>query len=208
MSEQTRYNAMGLLEGYDPETGEVLWVEKKKGVAPGPKKVGYPRGRPRKIDRSPTHVVLDGNGKKVEVLKGTDPSTLPRCTWPYNQITADHICDRISEGKTLDEIGLMEGYPSTNIIKSWTRLYPDFKRQLKIARAERAEHFHDEIIKLARDPSENQAKSERLKFESLKWAASVGDPDTYGNKVKHSGDPDAPIGFIVDTGIRRGEETE
>jgi len=33
----------------------------------------------------------------------------------------------------------------------------------------------------------------------------VRDRDTYGRTTKITGDPNAPIGFIVDTGIRREE---
>jgi hypothetical protein len=198
----------GRLEGVDEETGKVVWVEKKPEQATtGPRKAGRPRGRPAHAEPgSKMHTVLDGNGKQQLVPKGTDPSTLPYAVWPFNPVTANHVCNLITEGKTISQIGLMPGFPPKNTILHWARKYPEFREELKVAREMRAEHFHDEIIKLTDEVKENTAKSARVKFDALKWAAGVNDPNVYGPQTKITGDPNAPLQILVSTGVPAPEK--
>lgn len=206
MGEETRVSADGRLEGYDPETGEVLWVEKKRGIDPTkPIQTGRRRGRPcRSQDEPREHVILDGNGRKITVPKGTNPDTLPRTVWPYAKVTCDHICNLISEGKTLSQIGLMEGLPTTNVIMNWLRDYPEFRSAMKVAREMRAEIFHDKIIQVAHDAKETTAKRDRLKLDAYKWVSQVNDPGTFGQQTKVVGDASAPLRIVVETGVRLG----
>jgi hypothetical protein len=206
MSEKTRVAADGLLEGYDPETGEVLWREKKKGVDPTrPKVRGYPRGRPRKADPSPTHVILDGNGRRVLAPKGTNPDVLPRAVWPFSQVTCDHILNLIADGNTITTIGLMEGLPTKNVIQSWLRDYPEFRQKMKIAREVRAESFHDKIVDLVDTVEEDTAKRDRVKLDALKWAAEVNNPEVYGKQTNVKGSV-AAVQIIIETGVPRSVE--
>ena len=206
MGEKTRIAADGLLEGYDPETGEVLWREKKKGVDPTrPKKVGYPKGRPRKCDPSPVHVILDGNGRRIVAPKGTNPDDLPRAVWPYSQVTCDHILNLVAAGKTLSQIGLMEGLPTYNVIQNWLREYPEFRQKMKVAREVRAEAYHDKIVELVDTVEEDTAKRDRVKLDALKWAAQVNNPEVYGNQTKVVGSAPA-VQIIIETGVPREEK--
>lgn len=201
MGEKTRIATDGLLEGYDPETGAVLWREKKKDVDPTkPIRRGAPRGRPAFSDSH--HIVIDGNGKKIRVPKGTNPDQLPHTVWPYSKITCDHICNLVSEGHTLSEIGLMEGLPNKTCIQNWQREYPEFRQAMKVARELRAEVFHDKIVEVAKNAKESTAKRDRLKLDAYKWVAGVNDPGTFGNQTKIVGDANAPLKLIVETGVR------
>lgn len=201
MAEKTRIAADGLLEGYDTETGQVLWRERKKNVDPTkPGKRGPKRGRPTFPD--PNHQVLDGDGHLVTVLKGTNPDLLPHTVWPYAKVTCDHICNLIAEGHTLTEIGLMQGVPTKNVIATWQRDYPEFRAAMKLAREMRAETFHDKIVKLAKDTKESTAKSDRLKLDAYRWVAGVNAPAVFGNQTKITGDPNAPLKIVVETGVR------
>ncbi len=206
MAEKTRIAADGRMEGYDPETGAVLWREKKKSVDPTqPRKIGYPKGRPR-ATASAAHYVLDGNGRQVMVPKGTNPDDLPRVAWPFSQVTCDHILNLVSEGHLISKIGLMQGLPNYNVIKNWLREYPEFREKMKIAREIRAETFHDKILEMADGVKESDSKASRVKLDAWKWAAGVGSPDQYGNQTKVVGG--AAIQIIIETGVPRGEPVD
>jgi hypothetical protein len=201
VGEATRIAADGLLEGYDTETGTVLWREKKKDVDPTkPMRRGGKRGRPAFTDTH--HTVIDGNGRKIRVPKGTNPDYLPHTVWPYSKVTCDNICMEISEGATLSEVSLMEGFPSRKVIFNWLREYPEFRQAMKIARELRAEHFHDKIVGVAKNAKEKTAKRDRLQLDAYKWVAGVNDPGTFGNQTKIVGDANAPLKLIVETGVR------
>jgi hypothetical protein len=146
---------------------------------------------------------LDSAGRKIRVPKGTNPDHIPRRVWPFSEVTCMHICQKIGEGCTLREIGLMEGFPPKNVIDMWSRKYPEFREELRQARASRAEYFHDEIIEVARNTDEFKNKADRLKIDTYKWVAAVNDPNTYGNQTKLTGDPNAPLSFVIETGVRR-----
>ena len=202
MAERIRTNAQGIVEGYDDETGEVLWVQAQKPTKSGkPRRVSGP-GKGVATDTKETHhFVLDGNGRKIWVPKGTNPDHLPKTVWPYSQVTADQVLAKITEGYTVTQIGKMEGFPPQHTIYKWVRQVPEFRNQMKLARSDRAEFFHDKVIESAEKADPENVQAERLRVDAYKWAASVGDPDQYGTRVKHAGDVDAPLGFIVVTGV-------
>jgi hypothetical protein len=208
MGEKTRMNALGLVEGYDEATGKVLWTEKKiPDQDPlAPKKRGRPRGRPTKASTETHHFVVGPNGKKIWVPKGTNPDHMPKLVWPFSEVTCGFICQMVTEGKTIREISLTEGFPPKNVIDHWARKYPEFREDLRLARIARAEYYHDEIIEIAHKTKKSTINEDRLKSEIFKWGAAVGDPDTYGNRTKISGDPNAPLQLLVDTGVRRAED--
>jgi hypothetical protein len=202
MGEKTRINSAGFLEGYDEETGKILWTQKRDAQDPtAPVRRGRPRGRPTKKDTSTHHHVLDASGRKVWVPKGTNPDNFPRLEWPYSQVTAMHICQKVSEGETLTDIGRMEGFPPKNVIDHWSRKYSEFKDELKQARLQRAEHYHDRVFEIAKATRSDTNKEDRLKIEAYKWGAQVGDPEQFGNRTKVTGDGDNPLRFVIDTGI-------
>lgn len=203
-------NEAGFIEGIDPETGDVLWTEKRKTVVKNGKivKASSPgRGRRKKEDKETHHFVKDGRGELLWVPKGTNPDHLPKVAWPYNQTTCNHICQLLTEGKTLKEIGATQGFPPTGVIYGWARKYPEFRAEIKKAKEARAEWYADQVMEIAfKDIDPREVNVERLRADILKWGAEVGNPDEYGKKTKISGDANAPIQFIVDTGVRRAED--
>lgn len=202
-----RKNDLGDLEAVDPDTGEILWTQARKTVLKEGKilrKSSPGRGRRTKSDSETHHYVIDGRGEKLWVPIGTNPDNLPRVVYPYSQVTVNNILEKITEGETIRSIGRMEGLPTANVIHQWLREHKDFQAQMREARKARAEHFHDMVFETAKQAKKKTIQEDRLKVEAFKWGAQVGDPDAYGNKTKVSGDPDAPIAFVIDTGIRRG----
>lgn len=195
----------GTLELVDPTTGEVLAREKRNPAALERTKNGGKLGPAGDYPpQSKTHHwILDKHGRRCWVPKGTNPDQLPGLIYPYAETTADHICRFLVEGNTLDAIGKMPEMPPIHILYKWMARYPEFKTRVKEARKLRAENFHDKALETAKNSKESRVQSDRLKVETLKWAAERGDPDSYGKQTKIVGDPERPIAILVDTGIVR-----
>jgi hypothetical protein len=194
------------MEGIDPETSEVVEVEKRKEMVRNGVKVKASspgRGRRKKEDKNTHHYVIDGTGKKLWVPKGTNPDHLPVTIYPYSQTTCDHILQLVTEGKTIQEIGLTEGLPPAHIIHKWLRLHPEFKAGMKQAKEARAEFFADKVIEIANQGTvhHKDVPFEKLKADIYKWGASVGDAEQYGSRTKVVGDPNAPVAFTIVTGV-------
>lgn len=200
----------GTLECIDVETGHVIEVEKKKEF--DRKGTRYVRGGPgrgrRSRDGSDTHHWVMIGKNKMWVPKGTNPDDQAKVVWPFSQSLCDTIAELISEGKTLSQICTIEGFPPAGVINKWQMAHPETKAQFKEARAMRAQVFHDLTIETAEHSEPETAASDKLLVDTYKWAAEVGDRETYGKQQKITGDPNAPIGFIIDTGIRRPSDVQ
>jgi hypothetical protein len=126
--------------------------------------------------------------------------------WGYHEAYGHIIANYISQGKTIKEVTELAGMPSRNTISNWQAKNDDFRNLMEQARKDRAEAFHDEI---ASDISEDHAadkdeiQARKLKLDRLKWLASKGDPERYGDRTKVSGDSNAPLQIVVSTGIIR-----
>lgn len=153
------------------------------------------------------HWVRDASGKKHYVMKGTNPdlwvNPSTRVKYPYSKVTRELILERVSAGDSVREIGKTEGFPPAATIFQWMRNYSEFRAQMKAAREIRGFAAEDEALEIARDAKEHNVQSSRLKVDTLKWVAEVNNPEIYGKKTKVIGDPNAPVSFLIDTGIRR-----
>lgn len=64
---------------------------------------------------------------------------------------------------------------------------PDFKEQVELAKKARADVFYEKIIDTVDEEYEkNEVPSAKLRFEKLKYAAAMDNPDRYGEKSKHT----------------------
>jgi transposase len=194
---ETRVRDDGFIEII--ENGEVIGVQKP------PRKYAAKRLHKKKgIEAKDVHQVVDSLGRTVFVPRGFNPESLTRTEWPYNEVTKDCILMLVTEGKTIREIAAMEGYPPVHTIYAWVRRHEDFKREFELAKKDRASYFHDKAIEVAMDvETKTDAITSKVKIDTLKWAAERGSPSEYGSKTVHEGNPDKPITFIIDTGIRR-----
>ncbi|HAR41984.1 MAG TPA: hypothetical protein DCS07_05030 [Bdellovibrionales bacterium] len=202
----TRVNAEGVLEGLDPETGAVLWVEKKKRSSRDPARIKYTNA-----DKKPSethHHIIDDRGRKLWVPKGTNPDELPRVAFPFAQVTCDQILQKVTEGLAVTQIGQLEGFPPAHTIFRWLREHPEFRAHMRIARECRADFFEGKVIEVADTVDEDNVQASRVKVAAYQWVAQISNPDVYGNKTKVVGDPDRPITYIIDTGISRTPRTD
>lgn len=208
----TRENADGLIEWVNPSTGQVVMIEKTKLKGKDGRRLKQ-RTRKQRLTRAEnakrkTHKVFDGNGNLVEVPLGTDPSTLPREIWPYNQVTAQLVLAKIMEGMSLAKIGKLEGFPPAHTLWYWTREYDEFKSEYLEAKKARAEWAHDQVLAQAEVVDESNYQSARTKIDAYKWVAKVNDRHTFGDTTKLVGDAANPIAILVDTGITRPGDEE
>ena len=156
------------------------------------------------VSISTGEVVGSTRGKDEEALSGlkTPLESILQKGWHYSPIWADIICDMISQGKTLKYISSLAGMPPTTVIARWRKQHPEFGEAYESARAARAEILHDVIYETANEvASPDEVAGEKLRFEKMKYLASVNDPDRFGNRIKHSGDDKRPLKFVIDTGI-------
>ncbi len=195
----------GLLDVVDEETGQVVARQKLPKKLDPKKKRRLNRRSKAEVHSDQVHHVFDASGKKRLVVKGMDPSKLPREVWPYSEAFVEQIVGLLIEGHTLTEIGLIDGMPSRRCMYTWMTKYKEFEERVKKARQLRAEYYHDAAITTAEDSNRKTIHSDRLKVDTYKWAAGVADREQFGNHTKITGDVNAPIGFIINTGIQRDE---
>lgn len=186
------------------ENGEVVATQKTKRPKDGPiQRSGRPPGRPSTTEPETHHWVLDSVGRKIWVPKGTNPDSLPRTIWPFSEVTADHILQKLTEGSTLEKIGLMEGFPPVATIYRWMREQPAFKKEMAEAKKMRAEWRADQAMKITEKAEihEKDVPGQRLRADLFKWGAEMDDRSTYGKQTKVVGDASQPVVFKVLTGV-------
>lgn len=122
---------------------------------------------------------------------------------------AKQVLELVRKGRTLEEIGDTDGFPPVEVLLYWRSIHPVWKGLLKEAERDRANHYHDQIVRIADEvnaiaPDKDTLAAKKLAVDSYKWAAEKGDPDKYGKKTetKHSGEVGATT-IIVNTGISR-----
>lgn len=183
--------------------GTIAWQESKDGKSP------------KALAARATHVVTKNNAPMFEVYdKSGNPIQIPYDPrmlshhgrfWPYMEAMALEITRRVAEGEQMKKICSSEGMPPFYIVMKWIAKYPDFKAMLAEARRFRAEVFHDEIMDIKDNVDEDTSKSMKVKFDALKHLAAVNDPENFGARQKIVGDANAPVSFLFNTGINRGE---
>jgi hypothetical protein len=201
-----REGPTGDLEEVDTETGYIVSVQKKKRKPDGtPVTRSGPRGRPTAERLSKFHTVQTPDGKLHQVPKGSDPDTIRRLVWPVSKMMDEQILAKVCEGLTIKEIGRLPGFPPDTTMYNWLLKRADFKLDYDKARKIRGEAMADEALHQAMQADEDNHSAQRLKFDALKWGASVNAPATFGTKVAHSSEGNGPIGFIVVTGVPQKE---
>ncbi len=151
--------------------------------------------------------------KSGEVVATSDEKVAIRQTnkFIYSLEARDMILEQLSSGRTLSEVGSMEGYPSYATLLRWRLDHPDFDEKINKIRQMLAERFHDEALREATSDMDCETeagtmKQKQMKIDTLKWAAERNDPAKFGGSTKLLGDKNNPIGmYVLNTGIDRGE---
>ncbi len=115
----------------------------------------------------------------------------------------DEFLKQIVQGQVIPEILRLAGMPPINVVLGWMN-DKKFKEKYDLAKKLRAEIFHDEAVKIARETNKIEAAANKLAVDTLKWAAAIGDGESYGQKTKLDNLGDGII--IVSTGIVRPDD--
>jgi frataxin-like iron-binding protein CyaY len=126
----------------------------------------------------------------------------------YNETIVESICTLLKNGKSLNKICKIEGFPAIETIWDWLEKYPDFLRKYIRAREAQADYLAEEIIDIAAETdvkavyhgeeitlelSAAAVARNRLRVDAQKWYASKVNPKKYSDKTVLSNDPDSPI---------------
>ena len=104
----------------------------------------------------------------------------------------------------------MPGLPPLYILYNWRRYHPDFKKNLEIAKKDRAEYFHDKAVQALID-AEGATKEEvpgaKLQFDGFLKLAERGNPEAFNSKPQVLQGAIAPAMIVINTGINREPTT-
>lgn len=179
-----RINTEGLLEAVDILTGRIVAIQHDHTAFSDPDDPKYTK-------------VTDMNGNTVYisnelVLKGRTPFDK---TYAYSTFFADLIIQKVVEGASLTkackELGLQY-----SIVNKWKNDSIEFRKRLDDAFKDRAEKHHDEVLEIA-----EESRDQKARIEARKWSSEKYNPERFGQKTKISGDKDAPLQFVIQTGV-------
>lgn len=141
-----------------------------------------------------------------EVISNDHGEITPLTVYKFSYEKALYICQLVKEGKTLREITEELDTP-LHIISHWQRTDRMFAEEMKLARKERGEAYHDKAMDLANAATSAHKDSVpglALAAKIYQWGAERAKPESYGNKVTHEGSETKPILMrVINTGISR-----
>lgn len=121
----------------------------------------------------------------------------------YTPQTGMMICEAIRAGMTILQINLDPRFPPSSAIYYWMSKHKEFQLRYEQAFRQRGDHFHDKAIDIALSTgSKEEATVNKLKVDTLRWAAERADPERYGQK-KADISINQPSVIVLNTGIDR-----
>ncbi len=99
----------------------------------------------------------------------------------YTPSLGDKVCDLISEGKSMRQIGRMEDMPDRGTLLRWEEEITEFAAKCARARIRQADYFVEETIEIADDP-ELDPHDKKVRIAARQWAASKREPKKYGDR--------------------------
>jgi len=185
-----RKNKNDLIEIVDIETGNVVKIQST-----------YKEVKDDACTQVKTDIGL------VLVEKGLNVDNVPRCSFiQFSPNLMDIICQKIAEGDSLTNICNEPDMPGYNTLSRWRREHPKVAEMIQHARRDRAENHYTRVLEEADGADEDNVQANKLRVTAYQWAAGVDNPEVFGAKTKISGDKDAPVQFIIDTGIRNASD--
>jgi len=132
-----------------------------------------------------------------------------RNVYKYTLAVSEVICSLLRNGKTLTAISRKDGMPPLSTLYTWRRVHPDFEEKIRLARTYAAEHLMDRVQDIVDECSvKEDVHVAQFKANTLIRLAEKQNPEKYGTRTKITGDANAPMMLIVDTGIRRHPTSE
>lgn len=130
----------------------------------------------------------------------------------YTPELADAICEHIAQGKSLREIGAMDGMPDKATILRWCAKNETFRDQYARAKEDYAEFIAEEILEISDNAINDwmeangdndigyklngeHVQRSRLRVDSRKWLAGKLKPKKYGDRMNY--DVNGDVNHIV-----------
>lgn len=112
----------------------------------------------------------------------------------YTDEIGKEICKRIaSSTDSLKAVCKCEGMPCVDTVRVWRLDHPDFNTMFIAARAAQQDNLIEQCMEIADEADVGDWQVAKQRIEQRRWQAGKFNPKTYGDKVVHSSDPDAPI---------------
>jgi len=105
------------------------------------------------------------------------------------QLVTD-ICDHLATGKSVIDIGKLQGYPSTDSIYRQMHRDPEFATAIARAREAQQDHEADKCVQMADEATVEDYNVVKLRIWARQWRAAKLAPKKYGDKVdlNHGGE--------------------
>ncbi|MHA6684487.1 terminase small subunit-like protein [Mesorhizobium sp. A556] len=122
----------------------------------------------------------------------------------FSAETADKICERIADGRSLRSICEDDEFPDKATVYRWLAAHEEFRDQYALARELQADTLFDDILEISDDArndwmerrGEDDAgwaangehiQRSRLRVDARKWMAGKLRPKKYGDKLELGG---------------------
>lgn len=162
-------------------------------------------------------VVRDKESGELQVINmdtgeviSSESNLIPEKTFAFSYNLAMLICQKVAEGFTLSDLDNDPDLPPLHVIQHWRRSQPMFDTELRLARKQRADVYHDKVVQIADNAANlnyrdrEELANAKLAADQYRWLAEKGNPESYGNKVTHEGSDEKPITMrVINTGISR-----
>jgi hypothetical protein len=100
------------------------------------------------------------------------------------------ICDHLSTGKSIIDVGNLPGYPSSDSIYRQMHRDPVFASAIACAREAGQDHEADECVRMADQATAENWQIVKLRIWARQWRAAKLAPKKFGEKIdiNHSGE--------------------
>lgn len=167
-------------------------------------------GRNEFVTRDPVSGELQVIDMTTGEVISSSSNLIPEQTFAFSYEMAMLICQKIAAGATFADLDRDPDVPPLHIINHWRRSQAMFDAEIKLARKQRADMYHDRVAEVAANAAElryvtrEELANAKLAADQYRWLAEKGNPDAYGNKVTHEGSEEKPITMrVINTGINR-----
>lgn len=116
----------------------------------------------------------------------------------YTDDVADEIIERIANGTPLSVICREPGKPHRSVWYDWMASRPELEERFALARRDGYDVIAEDCLRIADDTSEHPA-SRKVRIWARLQLLAKWDPKRFGESLKLSGDPEAPLlGSLTD----------
>lgn len=113
----------------------------------------------------------------------------------YTEAIGIKICERLSNGKSLETICKARGMPSSTTVQKWKRDYPEFLSSYAQAREDQGEYYGQKVQDVAVQVLCGEVPPDvaRVAMDGFKWTAARMNRALYGDRQELTGKDGGPL---------------